>query len=136
VDDSLPEEMRWLVLYPKLPRSELGALLPLFGALSNLPRAAQSWLDGPLSKQLEAAPSWLPEPLPLLIVVQRGRMTLRCAMPEPEVTALRGALGLFGVALVAARRVGNEMAQRGIGGGRPSTWGSPSAMPPVDTPPR
>jgi hypothetical protein len=135
MDESLPVEMRWLVLYPKLPRSDIGVLHQLFGALSNLPRAVQSWLDVPLSKQLEAAPSWLPEPLPLLIVVQRGRLTLRCAMPEPEVPALRGALGLFGVALAGARRVGNEIAQGSIGSGRPSTWGSTSAMPPVDAPP-
>lgn len=136
MDDSLPEEMRWLVLYPKLPRAELGALRERFGALSNMPRAAHAWLDAPLSKQLEGAAAWLPEPLPLLMVVQRGRLTLRCALREPEIPALRGALGLFSTALVAARRVSDEIAQGSIGGERPSSWGPPSAMPPADAPPR
>jgi len=136
MDDSLPEEMRWLVLYPKLPRSELGVLRERFGALSNLPRAVHSWLDAPLVKQLDASSSWLPEPLPLLMVVQRGRLTLRCALPEPGLPALQGALGLFGVALAAARRVGVEMAKGSLAGGRPSTWGAASAMPPVDETPR
>lgn len=132
VDDTLPEEMRWLVLYAKLPRAELGPLRELFGALANLPLAAKSWLDVALVKQLVAASSWLPEPLPLLIVVQRGRLTLRCAMAKPEVTGLRAALGLFGAALTAARRVSHEIGQGQIGGGRPTAWGPPSAMPPAD----
>jgi hypothetical protein len=124
------------VLYPKLPRSELGVLRERFGALSNLPRAVHSWLDAPLVKQLDASSSWLPEPLPLLMVVQRGRLTLRCALPEPGLPALQGALGLFGAALTAARRVGDELAKGSLAGGRPSTWGAASAMPPVEEPPR
>lgn len=132
VDDTLPEEMRWLVLYPKLPRTELGSLRDAFGALSNLPRAAQSWLDAALVKQLGAAPDWLPEPLPLVLMMQRGRLTLRCALPQPDVVALRAALALFGAALTAARRVGDEIGQGKIGAGRPTAWGPPSALPPAD----
>lgn len=132
VDDTLPEEMRWLVLYPKLPRAELGALRESFGALANLPRAAQSWLDAPLVKQLADAAGWLPEPLPLVLVLQRGRLTLRCGLPQPDVAALRAGLGLFGAALTAARRVCDEIGQGRIGAGRPTAWGPPSAMPSAD----
>jgi len=132
VDDTLPEEMRWLVLYPKLPRAQLGPLRETFGALANLPQAAQWWLDAPLVKQLEAASAWLPEPLPLVLLVQRGRLTLRCALAQPEVGALRAALGLFGAAQTAARRVGEEISQGKIGAGRPTAWGPASAMPPTD----
>ena len=132
VDDTLPEEMRWLVLHPKLPRAELGPLREAFGALANLPRAAQSWLDAALVKQLEAASGWLAEPLPLLLMVQRGRLTLRCALAQPEVAALRAALSLFGAALSAAKRVGDEIGKGQIGAGRPTAWGPPSAMPPDD----
>jgi hypothetical protein len=59
MDDDLPEEMRWLVLYTKVPRSELGVLRERFGALSNFPRAALSWLDAPLTQQLETSSVWL-----------------------------------------------------------------------------
>ncbi len=132
MDDDTPEEMRWLVLYPKLPRTEIGKLRERFGALSNLPRAALLWLDGPLSKQLDASSSWLDEEQALVLVVQRGRLTLRCALPQPDLPSLQGALGLFGVALAAARRVGAEVASGAVGGDRASRWGPASAMPPTD----
>ena len=132
VDDTLPEEMRWLVLYPKLPRAELGLVRESFAALANLPQAVQSWLDAPLVKQLDTASAWLPEPTPLVLVVQRGRLTLRCALARPEVAALRAALALFGAALSAARRVSDEIGQGQIGAGRPTAWGPPSAMPAAD----
>ncbi|MDP1693549.1 MAG: hypothetical protein Q8L49_16650 [Burkholderiaceae bacterium] len=134
MDDDLPEEMRWLVLYPKLPRAELGVLRERFGALSNFPRAALSWLNGPLARQLDMSSVWRPADQALVLVVQRGRLTLRCPVPQPELPALQGALGLFGVALNAARRVGTEVVQGRIGGARPGTGGLPSAMPPAEEP--
>jgi hypothetical protein len=134
MDDDTPEEMRWLVLYPKVPRAELGALRERFGALSNLPRAAVLWLDGPLGKQLEASASWLPEDLAMVLLVQRGRLTLRCQQPQISLSVLQAALGLFGVARAAARRVANEVNQGAVGSERPSTWGAPSAMPGAEAP--
>lgn len=136
MDDDLPEEMRWLVLYPKLPRAELGVLRERFGALANFPRAALSWLDAALIQELDATSSWLSPTPALLLVLQRGRLTLRCALAQPDVPALQAAQGLFGAALTAARRVGVELSQGTIGGDRPSTWGPPSAMPPIEAPPR
>ena len=131
MDDDLPEEMRWLVLYPKLPRAALGTLRENFGALSNYPRAAASWIEGALAKQLEASNAWRLESVALVLVVQRGRLTLRCPLAQPELIPIKGALALFGVALTAARRVGSEVMQGSIGGERPSSWGPPSKMPPA-----
>ena len=132
MDDGTPEEMRWLVLYPKVPRAELGVLRERFGALSNVPRAALRWIGEPLIQQLDATSAWLGTEQPLLLVLQRGRLTLRCAQAQPELPALQGALGLFGVALAAARRVGEELARGEIGDDRPSSWGAPSRMPATD----
>lgn len=129
MDDDLPEEMRWLVLYPKVPRDELGALHERFGALSNFPRAALSWLDKTLAEELDRAASWLGEEQPMALVVQRGRLTLRCAMAQPALPAVQGALGLFAVALAAARRVGAELNAGRFSAERPSGWGPPRAMP-------
>ena len=136
MDEDLPEEMRWLVLYSKLPRAELGVLRERFGALANLPRAALSWLDPALVQQLDGTTAWLSPSPALLLVLQRGRLTLRCALAQPEVPALKAARVLFDAALTAARRVGAEITQGSIGGDRPSTWGPPSAMPPIEAPPR
>ena len=132
MDDNTPEEMRWLVLYPKVPRAELGLVRERFGALSNLPRAALRWLDGPLSQQLDGSLAWLADDQPLVLVVHRGRLTLRCAQAQPLLSALQGALGLFGAARAAAQRVGDEVARGEVDHQRPSTWGAPSAMPQVD----
>jgi len=132
MDDDLPEEMRWLVLYPKVPRSELGVLRERFGVLANFPRAALSWLDKPLVDQLDASAAWQPANQTLIMVVQRGRLTLRCPLSEPSLPELQGAIGLFVVALAAARRVATELMQGKIGSERPSSWGPPSAMPPAD----
>ncbi|HEY6087327.1 MAG TPA: hypothetical protein VIV84_06280 [Burkholderiaceae bacterium] len=135
MDDDLPEEMRWLVLYSKLPRAELGVLRERFGALANLPGAALSWLDPALTQQLDATTTWLSSAPALLLVLQRGRLTLRCALAQPEVSALKSARALFDAALSASRRVGAEIAQGSAGGDRPSNWGPRSAMP-IEVPPR
>jgi hypothetical protein len=136
MDDNTPEEMRWLVLYPKVPRAELGVLRERFGALSNLPRAAPLWLDAPLLQQLDASSTWLAADKPLLLVLQRSRLTLRCAQAEePTPAAMRGALALFGVALAAARRVGAEVMRGTVDAGRPTAWGPPSALPEGDPKP-
>jgi hypothetical protein len=132
MDDDTPEEMRWLVLYPKMPRAMLGALRVRFGVVANLPRAAPAWLEGALAQQLEASSSWLAEDQPLVIVVHRGRLTLRCLQPQADVQSMQAALRLFGAALAAAQRVGDEVASGRIGSDRPSTWGAASAMPDTD----
>lgn len=132
IDDSTPEEMRWMVLYPKVPRAELGVLRERFGALSNYPRAALLWLEGPLSQQLDDSAAWLAGEQPLALVMQRGRLTLRSALAQPALPVLQGALALFNGALAAARKVGEALAQGAIDGGRPTAWGPPSAMPEAD----
>jgi hypothetical protein len=130
IDDRTPEEMRWLVLYPKLPRAALGELREDFVALANRPAAAPMWLDGALAAQLAAATRWLAPQQPLALVVQRSRFVLRLGTGEPTPALLQAALGLAGVATAAARRVGVEVIRGGVGSERPSSWGAPSAMPP------
>ncbi len=134
MDDNTPEEMRWLVLFPKVPRAVLGVLRERFGALSNLPRAAPLWLEGPLSQQLEASASWLADGQALVMTVQRGRIGLRCALAQPDLPVLQSTLALFEVALAAARRVSEQVASGAVDGGRPTVWGAPSAMPEGDPP--
>jgi hypothetical protein len=133
IDDRTPEEMRWLVLYEKMPRATLGPLREHFIVLANLPAAAPLWLDGALAAQLIAATEWRGERQPLALVVQRGRFVLRAggvADLTPE--RLRAAIGLASVAAAAARRVAAEVARGVVGSERPSGWGQPSAMPPEE----
>jgi hypothetical protein len=130
MDDRTPEEMRWLVLHEKMPRSALGALREHFIVLANRPAAAPMWLDGALGEQLATATQWLAERQTLALVVQRGRFVLRLGAAEATPELLHAAIGLASVAAAAARRVAAEVARGAVGSERPSTWGAPSAMPP------
>jgi hypothetical protein len=129
MDDSTPEEMRWLVLHPQVPRATLGALKERYAMLSNRPAAAPMWLEGALAEQLEASSAWLSVGSPLAMVVQRGRFVLRLGVAEPGVEVVEGAIALANVAAAAARRVGREVMAGAVGSQRPSSWGAPSAMP-------
>jgi hypothetical protein len=136
VDDRTPEEVRWLVLFPKLPRSTLGALAEHIGALSNHRGAAQLWLQEPLRAQVAAAVARLAADEPMAMIVQRGRFVLRQALAEPTIDMLEGALALATVAAEGARAVGLETARGTLDSALASAWGPPSALPSVDPPAR
>jgi hypothetical protein len=107
VDDRTPEEMRWLVLYPKVGRSVLGALADLFGAVASRRGAVQEWLDEPLRRALGDMP---PDAMQVLIV-QRGRFVLRRGLRAPTPEAFESALLLAHAAVAGARRVVAEAAR-------------------------
>lgn len=106
MDGSTPEEMRWLVLFPKPPAYPSRALREAFGVVSNEAEAAEQWIAGPLGARLvEARAAWLERETPLVITAQRGRLTLRTAMAEPDLVRTRAAVELFEAALRDGRRV-------------------------------
>jgi hypothetical protein len=116
-DTATPDEMRWLVLYPKLTSTELGVLRDHFGAAGHPKAALMDWLAGELSDALAmAATGWLRADTPLALVVQRGRLTLRTPMPQPQAAACDDALALFRVALREARAVHARWAATGSAG--------------------
>lgn len=129
IDDHTPEEMRWLVLYPKLPRHALGPLRDRCAVLANRPAAAPMWLDGGVSAALVAAVDGLGEDTPLVMVVQRGRFVLRLALAELDPATIASALALAGTAIASARLVGAEVARGAIGSERPSGWEAPGPAP-------
>jgi hypothetical protein len=130
MDDSTPEEMRWLVLFPKVPRAVLAGLAERFTMIANRGAAAPLWLEGALSTQLEAVAPWLGENTALAMIVQRSRFVLRMELAKPTPDALQSAVGLAGVAAAAARRVAAEVASGRLSSQRPSTWGPETRSPP------
>jgi hypothetical protein len=106
IDTATPEEMRWLVMFPKFTAPESKELREHYGAVANVPEALPAWLNGALTaKLLEAARSWLAREDRLVLIVQRGRLTLRTAMSQPEPARMEAAATLFDVALAETRRV-------------------------------
>lgn len=126
IDTSTPEEMRWLVLYPKLGAAELKDLRERYGGVASVPHFLPQWLEGPLAAKLaDAAGRWLEADMPLVLILQRGRLTLRTVMPVPDAKRFNEVVALFEVALREARRAAEHW-DGGSSSGQstqPSLWG-------------
>lgn len=120
IDNQTPPEMRWLVMFPKLSGAELGALRDRFAAVGPSKAWLMHWLDGALTPALLAAPLITGQPMVLMIT--RGRMTLRTALPEPVPADLDRWLRVFHAALREARRVADLGADPGAASTQPSLF--------------
>jgi hypothetical protein len=126
IDNQTPPEMRWLVMFPKLPSGDMPLLRERFVALASTKTWLKQWLDGPLSQVLAALQM---EPsVPLVLMIGRGRLMLRTALPDAEVAVLQSWLRLFETAMREARRVANESSDSFSPSTQPSMW-SASALP-------
>ena len=103
LDTEMPAEMRWVVMHPRLGRAELGDLHERFAAAATLKPWLQQWLAGPLAASLQALDA-APEAA-FVLMVNRGRMTLRAEVDEASPGRFEPHLRLFEVALREARRV-------------------------------
>ncbi|MCU0968582.1 MAG: hypothetical protein MUF03_07095 [Rubrivivax sp.] len=131
IDNQTPPEMRWLVMCQKLGGAELGPLRDRFGAVCNARAWMQRWIDGPLATALARAP--LAEGQPMVLMVARGRLTLRTALGNPEPALLKDWVSIFQTAAAETRRV-SPPAAAAAPSTQPSLW-SPSQMA-ADEPPR
>jgi hypothetical protein len=124
IDTQTPTEIRWLVMYPKLSGAEMRSLDARFGAVASVKPWLQQWLEGPLTPALLAAGQQLSEKDPFVLAVARGRLTLRLAMPAPELEAMGRWLQLFVLAAQEARRVAGEWQDSGFAptSTRASAW--------------
>jgi hypothetical protein len=113
-----PEEMRWLVMFPKLNLAHLKPLRARFGAVASVPSAGLSWIEGPLADLLEqAATDWLRDEPPFVLMTLRGRAYLRMQLAAPEPRAVAAALALFETAVAQALRTAGGAVERGVDSG-------------------
>ena len=102
-----PEEMRWLVMFPKVNLSPLKVLRARFGAVASDPAAGLAWLEGPLANMLErAATSFLLDEPPFVLMTLRGRAYLRMQLISPDAAVISAVLALFETAVAQALRAG------------------------------
>ncbi len=120
IDNQTPPEMRWLVMYGKLAGPELGALRERFAAVTPNKPWLQGWIDGPLTPALLAAP--ITSGQPMVLMVAKGRVTLRTALPDPVPQDLDRWLRLFHLALREARRVADIGSDPGAASTQPSLF--------------
>ena len=105
IDSATPEEMRWLVMFPKVDLSGQKALRAHYGVVASVPEAALAWIDGPLAGLLlDAATGLLRDDVPFVLMTLRGRTYLRMRLAEPATEALAAALAIFETAVSQAVR--------------------------------
>jgi hypothetical protein len=130
-----PEEMRWLVMFPKLNLSHLKTLRAHFGAVASEPSAGLAWIEGPLANQLEhAAADWLRDE-PLVLMILRGRVYLRTQLAAPEPDAVAAALALFETAVAQAMRTVGDAVEPSADSGSNGSSTAWQSFPPEDEPP-
>jgi hypothetical protein len=135
IDVATPDEMRWLVLHPKLPASELQVLRGHFGAVGQPVEALSSWISGPLGTALaELAARSSGGIGPMMLIVQRERLTLRTALARPDPQPIAELLRLFEVARREAQRVAAQWHVSGMEDPAASLW--PHSAEGPDTPGR
>ena len=106
IDTETPAEMRWVVMYPKLSRPELGDLAERYAAASCLKPWLQQWLAGPLSPLLAGLA--IDPATAFVLMINRGKVTLRTEADEASPRAFEPHLRVFEAALREARRVTDE----------------------------
>jgi len=105
IDGNTPEEMRWLVMFPKASVKAAKAVRQHFHFTGAAEGDAERWVDGPLAEQLEKADvGFLAGQPPFILMTLRGRVYLRMQLADPDPRALAGAVALFQCAVTQAIR--------------------------------
>jgi hypothetical protein len=122
IDSTTPEEMRWLVMFPKLSLRALPALHARVGAVgASLPALAR-WIEGVLAVRLEQClQRLLAEDRAFVLMTARNRLMLRLELAEPAPEALNQAIGLFETALARVPNAIEGLSETS------STWPSTAA---------
>ena len=126
IDNQTPPEMRWLVMFPKLPGSEMPLLKDRYVALASTKTWLRQWLDGALSQVLAAQSVDIE--VPVVLMIGRGRLMLRTALADADVAPVQHWLRVFETAMREARRVSNDSTDSVSPSTQPSLW-SASALP-------
>jgi len=105
IGTATPEEMRWLVMFPKIDLSSLKTLRNRFGAVASAPATGLEWIEGPLANMLEeAAGGLLRKDPPFVLMTLRGRTYLRMQLDTPDSKHVAAALAVFETAVAQAVR--------------------------------
>jgi len=112
IDAQTPEEVRWLVMFPKVDLNGLNTLNARFEVVASQPEVGRNWIEGPLANLLEreALQGLLLEEPPFVLMTVRGRAYLRLQLTTPAVADISSALALFETAAAQAMRVAPKVA--------------------------
>lgn len=120
IDTTTPPEMRWLVMLPKVPSPELKGLRERYAAVVSFKPWLLEWLEGKLGQELLNAP--LGTGQPMVLMIGRGRLTLRTSMEDPDTQTLEAWLRLFECAIREANRTASHIGESQSPSTQPSMW--------------
>lgn len=103
-DPSLPEEMRWLALYPEAGWSSLpDAFWARYSVMADNRDHAMAWVEPALAGLLMSWPEPGPDPqLPFILMLMRGKAYLRMQYSPPTLATLDHAARIFTTACETA----------------------------------
>jgi hypothetical protein len=103
-DPSLPEEMRWLAMYPETGWDGLPPeFWTRFAVLSEDPDQALAWIDPHLAGLLTTWPEPAPnEQVPIILMLLRGKAYLRMQYSPADMPTLEHAAQIFTYACESA----------------------------------
>lgn len=114
VDTDTPEEMRWLVMFPKFGQISLKRVRQRFGAVGVTKELTGAWIEGELSEVLaQASQDLLPDGHPFVLMTMRGNVYLRTAMAEPQLPKIQALVRLLDIACREALRVNGRLSEAG-----------------------
>lgn len=110
IDNTMPDEMRWLAMHPRVSLSTAPLLSKRFVLFCNAETVAQLLLDPGTIQALEtAAMNWWTDGLMLVLTVNRGILTIRMAGQSVEQAQLKMVGDLFGKLMARLRVVAQEV---------------------------
>lgn len=124
LDTETPAEMRWLVLYSQLGSGELGRLAERYAAVGSIKDWTAQWLAGALNDALAATIGAAPASEAVVLMLTRGRLTLRTSMPKVDEQRLTMWLSVFEHALREAKRMAREWEENAdpVQSTHPAAW--------------
>ncbi|HKX41347.1 MAG TPA: hypothetical protein VJO99_09330 [Burkholderiaceae bacterium] len=114
IGSATPEEMRWLVMFPKLSLSGMKSLRGRFGGVASTPATGLAWIEGPLAHQLEAQLGELLNGDPAFVLMTlRSRAYMRLQLVSPTPQAIAAAIALFETAVAQALQLAGHAGHSG-----------------------
>ena len=130
VDTDTPEEMRWLVMFPKFNSAASQIVRQRYGLVGVTKDLTSAWLDGELSEALaQASQDLLPEGHPFVLMSMRGNLYLRTEMGEADLPRLQALVRLLECAAREALRVNARLSDTGAWPTTTSVAWTPSTRP-------
>jgi hypothetical protein len=106
LDTETPEEMRWLVMFPKFAPPEGRELRERLGFIGVHKDLLASWVEAEFGEVLpRVLKEAVPEGVPFLLMCLRGNLYLRVSMPEPDLERVQALVRLLEVAAREAYRI-------------------------------